>query len=1130
MKLLKLEILNLASLDRPDGEVINFEEGALKDSTIFSIVGSTGSGKSTILDAICLALYNRAPRYPRQKGGRNQKIEVYGDPDENEKNRVAPTDCRNIITRGTKFGYSKLTFLANNGTVYRAEWSVRFKTKKFDDVITALYSISDVNGKVVETQEDWEKLPMIIGLDYDQFLRTVLIAQGTFSDFLNAKEDERYALLEKLIGNEELYAGIAAAIKENKDEANREYAALAASVAAYEAELIPEAELEAVLEHIKALELEEAADKKEKKCVEDALAWYASEKKLIESIEKYNEAHLSAIEDKKAHKEAEDRLSLHDVTLPAVGLYGEIQGAEAAAKSYEESLNALKGQCAQAKSDLEAKQKEQEELLAKENQAKTERQNQKPHIDKAKSLNGELVALKDAEKQKVQDLQRAVKATTAASKGFTDNAQAIDKLQADYQKKQAALEALKTAIAENTSKLNAAVDSSKEKFELENKKIEGVDPGQLQAAKAAADEELSATKSAMEVTSGLNKKRQQLTIKQQEKVALEGRNGEIDKELSSLTIAQLSGELEVLRKSYTLMTSENWELHRKTLQEDEACPLCGATHHPYACDETLEPVVSELDNLIKEKEAALKMQEASKNRLENEKSANGGRIEACKETIEALEKSISELEDKWSKLKDQYADLVQDEEVLKTAVLAAEERSAKAKQSLEDYNNLLKTVNKARTEMEAARTALEKYKEGSDEESRKAEAEATNANTLYQAECAKTDTLSKQLTERKKEQASVEAVLAQARADVASKEAAVKSEVGDKDPLKFEQELDLAVQNASEELEKKTKEISAVREGIKEVEGKIQAATDNLETAKSRSAAVTLELDAWLLAYNSQEGVGNLNVDDIAGFHSATDNWEDIRNEQRQLDAEYTRSLTTLENEKRVHKEHQQNKPNQAEEELTARQAELAAKTNTELVEAKARMQRHDKAKAEMGKLYNDIEQAKQTKLDWEQINDAIGGDGKTLRKIAQCYTLRFLIEHANVEIRKFNSRYELMQVKNSLGIRIIDHDRADDIRDTTSLSGGETFIVSLGLALGLSALSSRNISFENLFIDEGFGTLDPETLATVIDSLAMLQSSQGKKVGVISHTDTMSERITTQIRIIKNGNSGSSRIEVWPE
>ena len=154
------------------------------------------------------------------------------------------------------------------------------------------------------------------------------------------------------------------------------------------------------------------------------------------------------------------------------------------------------------------------------------------------------------------------------------------------------------------------------------------------------------------------------------------------------------------------------------------------------------------------------------------------------------------------------------------------------------------------------------------------------------------------------------------------------------------------------------------------------------------------------------------------------------------------------------------------------------------------------------------------------------------LRKDVQIsmYTLRFLIEHANVEIRKFNSRYELIQVRNSLGIRVIDHDRADDVRDTTSLSGGETFIVSLGLALGLSALSSRNLSFGNLFIDEGFGTLDPDTLSTVIDALAMLQSSQGKKVGVISHTDTMSERITTQIRIVKNGNTGSSHIEIYPQ
>ena len=228
-------------------------------------------------------------------------------------------------------------------------------------------------------------------------------------------------------------------------------------------------------------------------------------------------------------------------------------------------------------------------------------------------------------------------------------------------------------------------------------------------------------------------------------------------------------------------------------------------------------------------------------------------------------------------------------------------------------------------------------------------------------------------------------------------------------------------------------------------------------------------------------------------------------------------------------KDHQKNKPAESEDELKARKTQLDSHTNTELTDAMARLQRHISAQQQLGQLVATKQKAELDKREWDQIYDAIGTDGKTLRKIAQCYTLRFLVEHANAEIRKFNNRYELQQIKNSLGLRVIDHDRADDVRETTSLSGGERFIVSLGLALGLSSLSSRNISFENLFIDEGFGTLDPDALAVVIDSLAMLQSSQGKKVGVISHTDTMSERITTQIRIVKDGNSGSSHIEFNP-
>lgn len=150
MKFLQLEILNLASLDKQGGEVINFEEGALGESTIFSIVGPTGSGKSTLLDAICLALYNRAPRYPRKKGDKNQNIEIFGEADANENNRLAPTDSRNILTRGKKEGYSKLTFLANNGSIYRAEWHVRFQRVRYENAKTSLYKITRNGEQLTE--------------------------------------------------------------------------------------------------------------------------------------------------------------------------------------------------------------------------------------------------------------------------------------------------------------------------------------------------------------------------------------------------------------------------------------------------------------------------------------------------------------------------------------------------------------------------------------------------------------------------------------------------------------------------------------------------------------------------------------------------------------------------------------------------------------------------------------------------------------------------------------------------------------------------------------------------------------------------------------------------------------------
>jgi len=148
MKLLRIELLNLASLDKADGEIIDFENGPLGESNIFSIVGPTGSGKSTILDAICLALFNRAPRYPKKKNDRNQSIEIYGKKNEEESCRLAPSDPRNILTHGKKYGYSKLTFLANNGTIVDAVLKVR----NLSGIVDVVNSAGDEGRPIYDLQ------------------------------------------------------------------------------------------------------------------------------------------------------------------------------------------------------------------------------------------------------------------------------------------------------------------------------------------------------------------------------------------------------------------------------------------------------------------------------------------------------------------------------------------------------------------------------------------------------------------------------------------------------------------------------------------------------------------------------------------------------------------------------------------------------------------------------------------------------------------------------------------------------------------------------------------------------------------------------------------------------------------
>ena len=163
---------------------------------------------------------------------------------------------------------------------------------------------------------------------------------------------------------------------------------------------------------------------------------------------------------------------------------------------------------------------------------------------------------------------------------------------------------------------------------------------------------------------------------------------------------------------------------------------------------------------------------------------------------------------------------------------------------------------------------------------------------------------------------------------------------------------------------------------------------------------------------------------------------------------------------------------------------------------------------------------------NWSKLNELFGSQsGVKFKEIAQGYTLDVLLLYANKHLQDLAPRYELQRISDTLALQIVDLDMMGEVRTVHSLSGGESFLVSLALALGLSSLSSNRMNVESLFIDEGFGSLDPETFRIAMDALERLQM-QGRKIGVISHVAEMTERISAQIQIVKTGN-GRSRVQV---
>lgn len=221
-------------------------------------------------------------------------------------------------------------------------------------------------------------------------------------------------------------------------------------------------------------------------------------------------------------------------------------------------------------------------------------------------------------------------------------------------------------------------------------------------------------------------------------------------------------------------------------------------------------------------------------------------------------------------------------------------------------------------------------------------------------------------------------------------------------------------------------------------------------------------------------------------------------------------------------------KPMSDLEQEVSRLEQSLKETQLQMGTTQQQLKQDDELLSRQAALQQQIDRQQQTYDQWQRLNYLIGSkDGAKYRRFAQGLTLDYLISLANTQLLRLHNRFQLTRRQGAeLDIAVIDTWQADVQRDTRTLSGGESFLVSLALALGLSELVSHKTRIDSLFLDEGFGTLDAETLEVALDALDCLNAT-GKMIGIISHVEALKQRIPVQIQIIKQQGMGNSRLQL---
>ncbi|MDY0051525.1 MAG: AAA family ATPase [Aliarcobacter sp.] len=1188
MKILKIKSLNINSLK---GEFeIDFEK-FLKDESLFAITGPTGAGKSTILDVITCALYGRTARL---------------------------TNPNELMSRHTGECLCEVEFEVK-GKVYRSSWSQKRARKSSDGAFqSAKMEISEVEtGKVLESY--LSKVPKYIedlsGLDFDRFIQSMMLAQGSFDAFLKARENERSSLLEKITGTQ-IYKQISQEIYQTYTIKNDEIKLdenLLGNIELLSNEVVAEKTL--ILNNSKAQKLELDTKGNELKKV---INWLENLQKLEADNTKYILEFEQISLEKENKKEDFIRLDLANKALNVQPIYQENNSLTQIINQDKEKLEKLQKELEDLKQLLQSKTNESlkvkdeldkekvsfdtnskklQEVRTLQTKIESKLQNIKELENKISSQNEQKIKLNEdlkvlkTNQEKIENELKTINDYLIKNKNdesLKEEISLISKNVNDYKDVLKLLKQIEEKLQNNNlnektlqdsfTKAKKEFDEIKVLFDAKDKEYKELE---IQTSNFNQKEvnNRDRLKSIEKLITSINEYKRLLeSILKEENIISsskdESKTIKTNIEEKTKLINEIQTHIQTLNhKREAELLIAKYESDRVNLKEGEECFLCGSKEHPFVdhkisvnADETAS-LIAQKKQIFDEENKALRTIELNLSKLET-------KIESSTLELNKLSKNKEEIEQVFSSLNfvltdDSKTNLEEEKQLLEDELRNIVKIRDEKERVLIQRDNLQKELNTKQTFVLQNEQELYKLK-SSIEQLQNEQIQNISKKQSLEEELSKVYSKYELIFDEKFEE--------NFRTIVSKKDSFIKNET-------LKKELDLKLQNLTIQLKEFDTKIISIESSLKidaEQLSKISTETKELQTQSKVildvsdlnifEKEITNKFNTISEKYNSlSKELVNLNskneslntqiielnqrlIDNSTKLEETKQNFNNALTENsfsskeefekallskelreelsfvcKAIEEKYTQIQTLkIDTAKKLSEQKELNLTDKELQTLSDELKELQTAID-ELQKSIGSLEKELEINASNMKKHEDkikeLENKKEAFKVWIKLNEMVGSaSGDKFAKFAQGITLDQLIYLANKHLQILSPRYELQRSSDSsklLEIEIIDGFQGDVVRPVSTLSGGESFIVSLSLALGLSALASQKISIDSLFLDEGFGTLDSDSLELALNALNQLQSS-GKMVGVISHVEALKERIPLQIRVIPKGDGTS--------